>query len=474
MPHGSTVTADAYAAAHPECTNVDGCEFAGLPQAGLDRCVEEEVPILRMLHRPCPPGLHGFGCDTRWDMHDSFLPKARRWLRQWNTSSAASVQCQRGFFNAFDAVLTRMHWHQEWDAQPFRIAATPPRTMGKMLHQLVTANYYHLTHGASRKPLRSARVPGSHMRALPQPGFRWNVLDYGGGGREPVDYKRLTTMPGNVFSRPLAASKRCASVRGAWHCLWQRFPGQALQRSPTPLSKVGQAAAALYNLSLSGRRTDSLMQYLVVSAVVSVFTQPTPMVHSYLREHLRTLCHRTGPYCGGTVDERRTPIAALHVRQGDSCDRLSDAPGPFNAMFAPNPEHGGKLERTTYRYCYSWKVYRQALAQLQQLYGVRTVVLASDDHTGRVVRSLAADKAFNWVYLDYPRDQFRKTAWMEFRSECVIRRPAPFATALPCAAASLTASVHTPPPPFPLLTQRSAGRNMLSQPRRTRPVQPCC
>jgi len=42
--------------------------------------------------------------------------------------------------------MTAAHWEVEWDAQPFRIAATPPRTIGKMLHQLAMVNYYHLTH----------------------------------------------------------------------------------------------------------------------------------------------------------------------------------------------------------------------------------------------------------------------------------------------------------------------------------------
>ena len=67
--------------------------------------------------------------------------------------------------------------------------------------------------------------------SMPDPGFRWNVLDYGGGTREEIDYKRLTTMAGNVFSRPLSTGARCAGVRAAWHCLWQRFPSQDLARA---------------------------------------------------------------------------------------------------------------------------------------------------------------------------------------------------------------------------------------------------
>ena len=52
------------------------------------------------------------------------------------------------------------------------------------------------------------------------------------------------------------------------------------------------------------------------------------------------------------------------------------------------------------------------LEQLQQLYGTRTVLLSTDDHTGEVLRTLQQEKGFNWIYLNYPRAQFRKRAWM--------------------------------------------------------------
>ena len=403
-------------------------------QSALDRCTTDDVPILRLLERPCEAGFHGFGCDVRWDLQDQFLPKPRRWLNQFNRSSRADVDCQRAFFDAFATLLTRMHWEQEWDAQPYRIAAVPPRTMGKMVHQLVTANYYHLTLGPeNRPPLRMAPVPGAHFRraefgrsGMPQPGFRWNVLDYGGGMREEIDYKRLITMPGNVFSRPLSTGKRCASVRAAWHCLWQRFPSQHLDPSPSRSTALAEAAMGLYNLSMSGKRQDGLVQYLAVSGVQNVFTQVTSQVRQYMREHLKAVCHRGGPYCGGSLDEQRTPIAAVHVRQGDSCDRVVDFTGPWNAMWEYDKTKG-RMERVPRRNCYSFKVYLDQLLTLQSMYGVRTVMLATDDHTGRILRSIAAEKRFNWIYLDYPRSQFKKKAWMEFRSD--LDEHAPFSLA---------------------------------------------
>lgn len=98
--------------------------------------------------------------------------------------------------------------------------------------------------------------------------------------RQEIDYKRLQTMAGNVFSRPLSTGKRCAGVRAAWHCLWQRFPSQDLARYPAEGSPLGQAAEALYNLSLAGQRPDDLVQYLAAAGVMEVFTQVTPQVRA--------------------------------------------------------------------------------------------------------------------------------------------------------------------------------------------------
>ena len=252
--------ARAFAAAH-----------AALRNGASNSCTLDDVPILRMILRPCQPGFAGFRCDVRWDLQDSFLPAPRRWVRQWNASIAKGENCQAVFFAAFAEVLTRVHWEQEWDAQPFRIAATPPRTMGKMLHQLVTANYYHLTFGPFRRPeiRKGPPAPGSYMRALPNPGFRWNILDYGGGMREQVDYKRLVTMPGNVFSRPLSGSRRCASNpgarRAAWHCLWQRFPGQALPSGTPPRGTSLAVEAERLCAFASPRNSPSLLPHSVTA-----------------------------------------------------------------------------------------------------------------------------------------------------------------------------------------------------------------
>ena len=84
-------------------------------QDALDRCTEDDVPILKLLRNACPVGMHGYGCETRWDVHDSFLPRPRRWLKQYNTSrvraaASAGVDCQRAFFDAFGAHLIAAHW----------------------------------------------------------------------------------------------------------------------------------------------------------------------------------------------------------------------------------------------------------------------------------------------------------------------------------------------------------------------------
>ena len=97
-------------------------------------------------------------------------------------------------------------------------------------------------------------------------------------------------------------------------------------------------------------------------------------------------------------------------------------------MFAKS-EATGKLERVNFRYCYAWSVYREALGEMQEQYGVVTVLVASDDHKPDFKRNMEKDKSFNWVFLDYPRLQFEKKGgnWMEFRSD--LDEHAPFSLA---------------------------------------------
>ena len=75
------------------------------------------------------------------------------------------------------------------------------------------------------------------------------------------------------------------------------------------------------------------------------------------------------------------------------------------------------MDRVGFRYCYSWAVYAAMLRELQREYGVRTVLLMTDDSTGKVLQQLPKEKGFNWAYLDFPRQQFVKKGWMEFRSD---------------------------------------------------------
>ncbi|KAL3913620.1 MAG: hypothetical protein SGPRY_007917 [Prymnesium sp.] len=128
-----------------------------------------------------------------------------------------------------------------------------------------------------------------------------------------------------------------------------------------------------------------------------VFSEPTSHVLDYMSSHLKLLCHRDGPHCGGALEDVRTPVAAVHVRRGDSCDRQAfthfplapplgvtvpsphlstslpprlirerSEPGPFNSMFAWD-EKKQKLDRVGFRYCYTWGVYLDQLKKLQRM-----------------------------------------------------------------------------------------------------------
>ena len=163
--------------------------------------------------------------------------------------------------------------------------------------------------------------------------------------------------------------------------------------------------------------------------MAQVFSELADPTRQYLESHLQLLCHVGGPHCGGTPDELRTPVAAIHVRRGDSCDRERNEAGPFNSMFAWDKAKR-RNERVGFRYCYTWRVYLEQLRELKRRYGVRTVLLATDDADGKVTGALAAEKEFNWAYLSYPRQQFKKRGWMEFRKDLSDDVPFSLAAAL--------------------------------------------
>ena len=79
----------------------------------------------------------------------------------------------------------------------------------------------------------------------------------------------------------------------------------------------------VYNVSQSGTsgQQRSMLQYIAVAGVTQVFSTPSQEVLHYIDEHLKVVCHTGGPYCGGPPDSSLTPLAAVHVRRGDSCDR---------------------------------------------------------------------------------------------------------------------------------------------------------
>ena len=92
-----------------------------------------------------------------------------------------------------------------------------------------------------------------------------------------------------------------------------------------------------------------MVQYVVAAGVTRVFSELSETTRAYLDKHARLICHKPGPYCAdGLPAEVRTPIAAVHVRRGDSCDRERREPGPFNSMFAFDPKKG-KLDRVGFR-----------------------------------------------------------------------------------------------------------------------------
>jgi len=95
----ATSAAPPAGAAQPAPASTEAAE-----RAALATCTEADVPILRLLRKPCPGGYTGYDCKVRWDLQDSFLPSGRQWLAEWSESRRAATNCQRGFFDALQVL----------------------------------------------------------------------------------------------------------------------------------------------------------------------------------------------------------------------------------------------------------------------------------------------------------------------------------------------------------------------------------
>ena len=78
---------------------------------------------------------------------------------------------------------------------PARKAASQAAEGATLAHARAASS--HLGEARALSLLRQPMVPGERYVPLPQPGFRWNVLDYGGP---------------NTISSPLRNSRRCGDL----------------------------------------------------------------------------------------------------------------------------------------------------------------------------------------------------------------------------------------------------------------------
>ena len=80
---------------------------------------------------------------------------------------------------------------------------------------------------------------------------------------------------------------------------------------------------------------------------------------------------------------------SVHIRMGDACDYVMDKKRPYS----------GNFWQTGYRNrpCFSFDVYLRELNRLRSLYGVHTVLLATDSET--VLKRALNVTDYNWVYV---------------------------------------------------------------------------
>lgn len=331
------------------------------PPCRLDSSLD--VPILQL--GQCPAGMVGYNCSDRLDVLLSFLPGPTQWRAQWG--NARSTRCQEMAMNALLRALGSAHdadFHIGGAVERAFVINDPKRpcTVGKMLHQFTVAN---------------------HAALIREGAFTWQVHD---------DPDWRYTRNGTI-----------CSARGAgWFCIWRRFPSGvqfATEVSTPPVLLWPPSRVA----------TGSALQYALMGAVMKALTMPSEPLEAYLRERVRFVCadgtQPTRDVCPGNAG----PRAAVQIRHGDSCEGSMQAiKGPRNMMIREG--------QRKFRFCYALDVYLKELLHMRALYGVTTALLATDDPV--VVRQVMAEPAgFNWVFVEWPRDQLaRPKPWVEFRA----------------------------------------------------------
>ena len=176
-----------------------------------------------------------------------------------------------------------------------------------------------------------------------------------------------------------------------WNCLYK------------PLASLGdhdfgpaKIKASHVHAALQARTQRShIVQVMLYGLFLDMMTVSSDPAMEYMAQNLKEIVN--------FPDDDSVPSVGMQVRGGDSCDVVYDHEDPELYVHYLGV-HG--------RPCFAPQVYLKRLRQLQEMYGVKKVYLATDSEDMIAAAHEATD--FNWVYLDIDRSAFSPGhGWIE-------------------------------------------------------------
>lgn len=155
-------------------------------------------------------------------------------------------------------------------------------------------------------------------------------------------------------------------------------------------SKNKDTLEALMPLVDASRRGNKnhVAQILLYSRLLSLLATPSELIRNYMKQHTMTL-HRSSSILRNSGAESKPPPAiSMHVRQGDSCDKILNYTVPEMTHYLQGDV----------RPCFSVDVYMSMLRELQEMYGSYKVYLSTD--SAEMLKRIQTEDSFTWIRVE--------------------------------------------------------------------------
>jgi len=227
-----------------------------------------------------------------------------------------------------------------------------------------------------------------------------------------------------------ASVPACAAVGkdNSWDCGLLPF-SQALQEQASSSDSIverggaqGESTKQFLESTMSlvdllrREKKNHVVQVMLYARMLNLVTRPGAVLQKYVAENTVTLnphvalnyfkeqykdnftLHDTNSHGLGTF-HRPPPTVSMHVRQGDSCDKVLDhLAGDLTNYLTKTAS--GAVERP----CFSVDVYMTALHALREKYGILRVFLSTDSQ--EMLKRVQKEPSFTWVFTNSSRAMF--------------------------------------------------------------------